>query len=106
MASVKLIEKKRIKQYGEKIKRIYDKAKTPYQRVLECEQVNKDIKQKLKEQYAILNPAELRRNIQSKLEKLSRANQIIINTNINKTAALNPCSKVTFYYIISRVLRN
>lgn len=96
MASVKLIEKKRVGPRGEKIKRIYDKAKTPYQRVLECIQVNKADKQKLKEQYDTLNPAELRRNILTKLKKLNKANQVIINNIINKPIVLTPCSRVTF----------
>lgn len=92
MASVKLIDKKRIGRSGEKIKRIYDQAKTPYQRVLACDQVSQETKSKLKEQYNQLNPADLRRRIQAKLEKLSRANQIIINQTIN----LKPSARVTF----------
>ena len=96
MASVKLIEKKRTGQNGEKIKRIYDQAKTPYQRVLECGQVSEEVKLKSKEQYATLNPAELRRNIQAKLKKLGHANKIIINDIINQTVVLNPGAKVTF----------
>ncbi len=92
MANVKLIEKKRVGQNGEKIKRIYDRAKTPYQRVLECEHVSEESKQKLREQYATLNPAELRRQIKAKLEKLNNLNQIIINQIID----LKPEAKVTF----------
>ena len=92
MANVKLIEKKRVGQNGEKIKRIYDSAKTPYQRVLACEQVSEESKQKLREQYATLNPAELRRQIKAKLEKLNNLNQIIINQIID----LKPKAKVTF----------
>jgi hypothetical protein len=92
MASVKLIDKKRVGRNGEKIKRIYDRAKTPYQRVLECDQVSEETKTKLKEQYSQQNPADLRRRIQTKLEKLNRANQIIINQTIN----LKANSRVTF----------
>lgn len=68
--NVKLIEKRRVGKYGEKIKRVYDQAKTPYQRVMECEQVDEITKQKLKEQYDQLNPAELRRKILLKLDHL------------------------------------
>lgn len=68
--NVKLIEKRRMGKYGEKIKRVYDQAKTPYQRVMECEQVDEITKQKLKEQYDQLNPAELRRKILLKLDHL------------------------------------
>jgi len=87
MPNVKLIEKKRTGKYGEKIKRIYDQAKTPYQRVLECNQVDDKTKQKLKEQYEQLNPAELRRQILAKLDKLNK---------INKTIAITAKQKVTF----------
>lgn len=91
-ANIKLIDKKRVGLNNEKIKRIYDQAKTPYQRVLECDQVSAEAKQKLMEQYATLNPAELRRQIKSKLEKLNNINQIIINQIID----LKPEAKVTF----------
>lgn len=92
MPNVKLIEKKRVGKNEEKIKRIYDKAKTPYQRVLECNQISEKQKRKLKEQYETLNPAELRRRIQSKLKKLSNVSRLIINEAIS----LRPCAKVTF----------
>jgi len=72
MPNVKLIKKQRTGRHREKIKRIYDRAKTPYQRVLECKQVNRQTKQKMKEQYDKLNPAELRRNILIKLDKLRK----------------------------------
>ena len=72
MPNVKLIEKKRVGKNKEKTKKVYDKAKTPYQRVMECNQVDKKTKQKLKEQYDKLNPAELRRKILNKIIKLSK----------------------------------
>jgi hypothetical protein len=87
MPNVKLIAKKRTGEYGEKIKRIYDQAKTPYQRVLACDQVNDKTRLKLKEQYEQLNPAELRRQILAKLDKLNK---------INRTIAITAKQKVTF----------
>jgi len=81
--SIKLIAKKRVGKNGEKIKRIYDRAKTPYQRVLECEEIAETVKQRLKEKYDALNPADLRRRIEAKLEKLSKINQLIINQTIS-----------------------
>ncbi|MFH1661559.1 MAG: ISNCY family transposase, partial [Candidatus Falkowbacteria bacterium] len=90
MPNVKLIDKKRTGKHGEKIKKIYDKAKTPYQRTLECNQINEKIKEKLKEEYRKLNPAELRRNIISKIDKLN-------NLKINQPKIVIPVeSKVTF----------
>lgn len=92
MPNMKLIAKKRCGKNQEKIKKTYDKAKTPYQRVLECEEVDKEKKESLKKQYEKLNPAELKRSIDRKLEKLSKVNQIIINQTID----LKPLAKVTF----------
>lgn len=92
MPNMKLIAKKRHGEYQEKIRKVYDKAKTPYQRVLECKGIDEATKTKLKEQYEKLNPAELKRQIENKLEKLNKANQIIIN----KTIDLKPITKVTF----------
>jgi len=92
MPNMKLISKKRVGKHQEKISKKYDKAKTPYQRVLECKDVSKEIKTRLKEQYNKLNPAELKRNIDLKFKKLNQTNYIIIN----KTIDLKPVSKVTF----------
>lgn len=90
MPNVKLIDKKRTGRHGEKIKKIYDKAKTPYQRVLECDQVNKKIKEQLREQYRQLNPAALRRTIIAKINKLNKL-------KINQHKIVIPTeSKVTF----------
>jgi len=90
MPNIKLIEKKRIGRHGEKIKKIYDKAKTPYQRVLECDQINQEKKDKLRKEYEKLNPAELRRTILSKIEKMN-------NLKINQPKIAAPIdSKVTF----------
>ena len=47
-----------------KVKRIYPKAKTPYQRVLEHKDIPEANKEKLREQYKTLNPAKLLRIIQ------------------------------------------
>jgi hypothetical protein len=65
----KLVSKERI---GSKVKKRYDKAKTPYQRVLESEDVSEDSKRRLREQYAGLNPAALLRQIQTLQENLWR----------------------------------
>ena len=90
MPNVKLIDKKRTGKHGEKIKKIYDTAKTPYRRVLECDQINKKTKKQLKEQYKQLNPAELRRKILSKTKKLNKL-------KINQPKIVIPIeSKVTF----------
>ena len=70
--NIKLIDKKRIGSHGERIKKIYDKAKTPYQRVLECKDIDLEQKQQLTKIFINSNPAELRRNLIAKLNKLAK----------------------------------
>lgn len=68
---MKLKEKIRV---GSRVKKRYDQPRTPYQRVLESPLVEKEHKRKLNQEYAKLNPAELRRQISSlqiKLRKLA-----------------------------------
>jgi len=64
---VKLIKKERIKG---RIHRKYDKAKTPYRRIMESNQVNQETKDELTKVYEFLNPAELKREIDRKIKKL------------------------------------
>lgn len=65
--TIKLIDKKRVGAHKEKIKRIYDVPKTPYRRVLMCDEISDKTKQELTTFYATLNPAHLRRTILKKL---------------------------------------
>lgn len=68
---MKLIEKRR---EGSKVKKKYDKARTPYQRVIEAGQVSKEKKMQLKKEYERINPAQLKREItrlQNELIELS-----------------------------------
>jgi hypothetical protein len=65
--SLKLIAKQRIGNLT--IKR-YDTAKTPYQRILECQDIPLEAKVRLMNLYLQLNPAELRRQIDQKTAKL------------------------------------
>lgn len=64
---MKLTSKERI---GGKIKRKYDLPKTPYQRLLESGQITPEERAKLEALYRSLNPAELKRSIETKLEQL------------------------------------
>jgi hypothetical protein len=63
----KLISKERV---GARVRKRYDTAKTPYQRVLESEHVSAHSKQRLREQYASLNPAALLRQIEALQQEL------------------------------------
>jgi hypothetical protein len=68
--NVKLLKKQRVGKNQEKIKRQYDRAKTPYRRVLECANISAEIKKRLIEKYETLNPAALRKSIAAKLKIL------------------------------------
>ena len=65
--SLKLIYKNR---EGAKVVKQYDKAKTPYQRLTDCTSLTKEDRDKLVEQYNILDPLKLLREIQQKQEEL------------------------------------
>ncbi|MDI6592057.1 MAG: transposase, partial [Patescibacteria group bacterium] len=67
---IKLVSKERI---GGRIHRQYDFPKIPYQRVLESKEASKEEKEKLKKIYESLNPAELKRAIDKKLDLLYQA---------------------------------
>jgi hypothetical protein len=64
---MKLTKKERI---GNKVKKQYDTAKTPYQRLLESGVLNEEQKQKLIDYYEILNPADILRQIRKLQTKL------------------------------------
>jgi hypothetical protein len=65
--SLKLMTKERI---DKKTYKRYDPAKTPYQRVLERNDISVEAKARLAYLYVQLNPAELRRRMDQKLAKL------------------------------------
>ena len=67
LPSQKLKEKIR---RGSHVQKRYDRARTPYERVLGSQQVTEDCKEKLRAQYAELNPAKLDRQIRRLEEKL------------------------------------
>ena len=69
MPSMKLIEKTRD---GARVRKRYDTAKTPYQRVLESPQIDKKVKRRLKTYYATLNPAALHREIERLQKELNK----------------------------------
>jgi len=65
--SVKLIEKQRIA--SKTIKR-YDKPKTPYQRVMESQQITADTKKELTDLFQTLNPFLLRKAMEKRLKEV------------------------------------
>ena len=67
LPSQKLKEKTR---RGSRVQKRYHKARTPYRRVLDCEQIAERYTKKLRAQYQTLNPAELERQIRRLEEEL------------------------------------
>jgi hypothetical protein len=67
--SMKLLEKRR---EGSRVRKRYDKPKTPYQRMLESPDVSDSIKRGLKKQFRTLNPALIERKIEKLLRRLER----------------------------------
>ena len=70
---------------GSKVTKKYDEAKTPYRRVLESKYINDKIKAKLKKQYDILNPADLKRKISRLQDKLLKLNSLKKTLERNST---------------------
>jgi len=65
--NLKLVQKIRV---GGSIKKKHDKPRTPYQRVLESNYISKEKKKELRETYETLNPFELKKQIDKKLNKI------------------------------------
>lgn len=71
-SSEKCIEKKRI---GSRIKKVYDIAQTPYERVLAHPKVSRDVKETLTRLFETLDPFALRKEVDelvTKIQKLSK----------------------------------
>jgi len=59
---------------GSKVAKKYDKARTPFRRVLEYTDIDDKIKRNLEKEYDSLNPAELKRKITKLQDKLLKLN--------------------------------
>lgn len=67
LPTMKLKSKERV---GSRVKKRYDQARTPYQRVLDAPRVAKRKKQLLRDKYETLNPAALKRKIDRLQQRL------------------------------------
>lgn len=63
--TMKLIEKRKV---NSRYYKRYDKPKTPYQRLMACDQISQERKNKLEDQHRNLNPFALKRAIEKKLK--------------------------------------
>jgi len=84
---VKLKSKERT---GSKVTKKYDVAKTPFRRVLECQDIDDKIKARLKKKYDSLNPAELKRKITKLQDKLLKLNSLKKTLERASTVDENP----------------
>lgn len=73
--TLKLKEKKR---EGEKITKKYEKAKTPYQRIMESDTITIEVKNQLTKEYKSLNPAELQRSLKNKLDMIKDSRSVTV----------------------------
>lgn len=78
---VKLIEKTR---NGSRVYKKYDVAITPYRRVLKSKEIGDNVKEKLKKEYDVLNPADLKRKISRLQDKLLKLNSLKKNVERDK----------------------
>ena len=69
LPTMKLKSKERV---GSSVKKKYDEALTPYQRVLQSKLVSKAKKDQLRTKYATLNPAALKRKIERLQQRLAK----------------------------------
>ena len=70
---MKIIEKKRV---GAKIKKKYDRPKTPYQRLMESEHISSAVKSRLKKNYMAMNPFDLKQRMEKKMSEFKKLVQI------------------------------
>jgi len=71
MPQMKLIEKDKV---NGKVRKKYDKPKTPFQRLMECETFPEEKKEELRRIKATLNPFELQAQLQEKLAYFHKLN--------------------------------
>jgi hypothetical protein len=69
LPTMKLKSKERV---GSRVKKTYDQARTPYQRVLDSPHLTRQKKQLLRTRYATLNPAALKRKIERLQQRLAK----------------------------------
>lgn len=64
------LKQKHKNDLGKPTTKIYEPAKTPYQRVLESATISQAVKDRLTLEYLSLNPAQLQRNLQKRLQQI------------------------------------
>jgi hypothetical protein len=94
---MKLVSKERI---GGSVKRKYDAPKTPYQRLMGSGQISEQTRKQLETVYLSLNPAQLKRSIDAKLEELYRTYE-----EKRKSQQVDPMKKVVPHTVTSFMIQ-
>jgi hypothetical protein len=94
---MKLKSKERV---GGRVKRKYEASKTPYQRLMESEQIRDEVKDELKSIYLSLNPAQLKRSIDAKLTELYKTYE-----EKKGTQQINPYKKLVPHTVTSYMIQ-
>jgi hypothetical protein len=94
---MKLMSKERI---GGRIKRKYGRPLTPYQRLMDSQQLSQEAQQRLAEAYLPLNPAALKRAIDAKINSLLTAYQ-----TKNRTSGADPHRKLDHRTVTSLMIQ-
>ncbi|MCL0030357.1 hypothetical protein M1M93_01500 [Thermodesulfovibrionales bacterium] len=92
---MKLVSKERI---GGSLKRKYDTPKTPYQRLMDSGQISEQTRKQLKTVYLSLNPAQLKRSIDAKLDERTYEEK-------RKSQQVNPMRKVIPHTVTSFMIQ-
>ncbi|MBI4333265.1 MAG: transposase [Chloroflexi bacterium] len=99
---MKLVRKEKI---GGRLKRKYDQPKTPYQRLIESGQLSDEEKEQLRQLHDRLNPVQLKRSIDAKLEQLYQAYQKKTRNQMANPQKKQTPRSVTSYMIQQTPLR-
>ena len=75
---------------------IIDTPKTPYQRLMESRQISEETRKQLEATYLNLNPAQLKRSIDAKLDKLCHTYE-----EKRKSEQVDPMRKVVPHMVTS-----
>jgi len=94
---MKLVSKERI---GGSLKRKYDTPKTPYQRLMDSGQISEQTRKQLETAYLSLNPAQLKRSIDAKLDKLYHTYE-----EKRKSEQVDPMRKVVPHTVTSFMMQ-
>jgi len=94
---MKLVSKERI---GGSVKRKYDTPKTPYQRLMDSGQISGETRKQLERVYLTLNPAQLKRSMDAKLDKLYH-----IYEEKRRSEQVDPMRKVVPHMVTSFMIQ-